>query len=120
EDCPHYGAVWNTELATTYAFTDPDSPAGGVTFFYTNRFLAPDGSPFPRNAEGVGVGSTQAEVLAAYPGATVGVHEDLGAGLLSVITVDDADTDSKYVFAFYEGSTTVDLLQWGPSAGNQW
>src|SRR5690606_35588737 len=63
-ECPWYGAVWNTEIATTYAFTDSHAPANGVIFFYTNRFLGADDAPFPRNAEGVGVGSTQAEVLA--------------------------------------------------------
>ena len=80
EDCPYYGAVWNTEIATTYAFTDFDNPDAGVTFFYTNRFLASDDAPFPRNAEGVGVGSTEAEVLAVYPDAVVEDVDDLGAG----------------------------------------
>lgn len=37
---------------------------------------------------------------------------DLGAGDIDTITVDDPDSDS--------GSTTVDLLQWGPDAGTQW
>ncbi len=121
EECPWYGALWNTELATTYAYTDHDNPNGlGSTMFYTNRLLAPEGASFPRNAEGVGVGSTMAELLAAYPDAVVGTHNDLGAGDLDTVTVDDPDSDSKYVFAFSLGNSTVDLLQWGPDAGGQW
>jgi hypothetical protein len=120
EECPWYGAVWNSEIATTYAFTDSSNPGAGVSFFYTNRFLAADGASFPRNAEGVGVGSTQAQVVAAYPTAVVGSHDDLGAGHITTITVDDPDSDSVYVFGLSEGRAVVDLLQWGPNAGNQW
>ncbi|PKQ26549.1 MAG: hypothetical protein CVT64_05655 [Actinobacteria bacterium HGW-Actinobacteria-4] len=120
EECPWFGAVWNTEIATTYAFTDSRDTSNGVSFFYTNRFLAADGAPFPRNAEGVGVGSTQAAVLAAHPSGVVGTWEDLGAGTLTTITVEDPDSDSKYVFAISDGSAVVDLLQWGPGAGTQW
>ncbi len=120
EACPHYGPIWNSEIATTYAFTNAMNPGTGVTFFYTNRFLGPATGPWPVNAEGVGIGSTQAELLAAYPSAVVGSVEDLGAGLIATVTVADPDSSSKYVFGFSGGSSTVDLLQWGPSAGGQW
>lgn len=114
--CPHYGLVWGTELVTTYAFMDE----GEVGFFYTNRLFAADSASFPRNAEGVGVGSTEAEILAAYPTAVVDDYTDLGAGDIHRITVDDPDSDSKYVFGITSSSAVVDLLQWGPIAGNQW
>lgn len=120
EECPWYGSVWNTEVATTYAFTDAEDPGSGVRFFYSSRFLASDDAPFPRNAEGVGLGNTEAEIMAAHPDAVAGSVDDEGAGTIQTITVDDPASDSKYVFGFTSGSTVVDVLQWGPLAGNQW
>lgn len=122
DGCPWYGSIWSTELATTTAFQDSRDSATGVTFFYTNYFLASSGENFPRNAEGVGVGSTQAEVIAAHPSAVVDTYNDLGAGDMTRLTVQDPDSDSKYVFAITgnAGSNVVDLLQWGPDAGTQW
>lgn len=120
EGCDYYAPIWNTELFTTSAFTDSTNPGAGVTFFYSNRFLASDDASFPRNAEGVGIGSTEAEILAAYPAAVVEATNDLGAGDLTKYTVDDPDSDSRYVFAITDGSAVVDLLQWGVNAGGQW
>ncbi len=120
DGCPYYGSLWTTELFTTSAFTDVDNPGGPTVFFYSNRFLAPDDASFPRNAENVGIGSTEAEILAAYPSAVVEAATDPGAGPLTKYTVDDPDSDSKYVFAISDGSAVVDLLQWGPQAGGQW
>ena len=120
EECPWYGTVWNTELATTYAFTDSSNPDSGVQFFYSSRFLASDDASFPRNAEGVGLGNTEAEIMAAHPDAVAGSVDDDGAGTVQTLTVDDPASDSIYVFGFSGGSAVVDLLQWGPRAGNQW
>ncbi|MHA6667663.1 hypothetical protein ACX3O0_02205 [Homoserinimonas sp. A447] len=119
-DCPYYGMVWGTEVANTFAFMDPDNIAVGALFFYTMPGMTTSTAPYPRNAEGVGLGSTHAEVIAAFPTAVVGSMVDLGAGDIATITVDDPDSDSKYVYGFNGGSSTVDLLQWGPGAGNQW
>lgn len=122
DGCPYYAPVWQTELAVTTAFTDSENPGGGVSFFYTNILLAQPSDPFPRNAEGIGIGSTQAEVLAAYPSATQEDITDLGAGPIHSITVEDPHSDAKYVFGITEGATSVDLLQWGDgdAAGRQW
>lgn len=119
-DCPYYGTVWSTEVAITLAFMDPDDIAAGALFFYTMPGQTTSPAPYPRNAEGVGLGSTHDEVMAAFPTAVEGSMVDLGAGEIATITVDDPDSDSKYVYGFNAGSATVDLLQWGPGAGNQW
>jgi len=118
-DCPYFGTVWGTEAANTIAFMDETDMAAGVRFFYTMPGWATTSAPFPRNAEGVGVGSTQAEVMAAFPTGVLGSMNDLGAGEITTITVDDPASDSKYVYGF-NGTSTVNMLQWGPEAGNQW
>ncbi|MEO6942503.1 MAG: hypothetical protein ABI238_04995 [Terrimesophilobacter sp.] len=122
DGCPWYGTVWSTELASTTAFLDSRNPATGATFFYTNYLLATSGASFPRNSEGVGVGSSKSEVLAAYPSAVVDTYTDLGAGNMTRITVAEPSSGSKYVFAITgsAGANVVDLLQWGPGAGSQW
>lgn len=117
--CPYYGPLWQTEAAFTGAFFDPDAVSDGAVFFYSMEAFI-ETSDYPRNAENVGVGSTVASVLAAYPTAVESSHTDLGAGDLNLITVDDPASDSKYVFAYYPGNTRISLLQWGPGAGSQW
>lgn len=68
----------------------------------------------------MGAGSTQAEVLAAYPGAVVDAYEDISVGPMTRITVEDAASGSRIVFALTDGSPVVNLVQWGPRAGGQW
>lgn len=118
-ECPYYGEVWGTGLVGTYAFMDETDMAAGARFFFTTQGSAPATASFPRNAEGVGVGSSRAEVMAAFPDAVLGSMVDIGAGALTTITVEDPASDSKYVYGF-NGGSTVYMLQWGPDAGMQW
>lgn len=119
-ECPWYAEVeaHGTDAAT-FAFTDPEGVDPGIVFFYTQDFSGA-AAELPRNAEGVGVGSTQAEVLAAFPGAVVDAYVDISVGPITRITVDDPASESMYVFAITEGSPVVNLLQWGFTAGGQW
>ncbi|UTT61847.1 hypothetical protein [Microcella humidisoli] len=119
-ECPWYAEVETHGAdAATYAFTDPEGVDPGILFFYTQAFGEAMGD-LPRNAEGVGVGSTQAEVLAAYPSAVVDAFDDVSVGPVTRITVDDPDSDASYVFGITDGSPVVNLLQWGTAAGGQW
>lgn len=119
-ECPWFAEVeLHGSDGATYAFTDPDGVDPGILFFYTQDFSGA-AAGLPRNPEGVGVGSTEAEVLLAYPGAVVDTFEDVSVGLMTRITVDDPASDSQYVFAITDGSSAVNLLQWGPRAGGQW
>jgi len=115
-ECPNYLPLDGTTDSITWYFTD-DLGHGFAVFYSQARSGI---GVYPRNAEGVGIGSTQAELLAGYPSAVVGTTHDLGAGDITTVTVDDPSSDSQYVFGFSSGSSTVDLLQWGLLAGNQW
>lgn len=119
-ECPWYAEVETYGPdAATYAFTDPDGVDPGILFFYTQDFSG--GAPgLPRTGEGVGAGSTQAEVLAAYPSAVVDSYTDESVGLLTRLTVEDAASGSRIVFALTDGSPVVNLVQWGTRAGGQW
>ncbi|MEO8094638.1 MAG: hypothetical protein ABI632_06865 [Pseudolysinimonas sp.] len=117
-ECPWYGPVDATDPHITYAFLDSRDASVGTTFFYSLAY--PGVTTYPRNAEHVGLGSTQAELLAAYPTAVVGSTHDLGAGDIATVTVQDPSSPAKYVFGFNGDTGTVDLLQWGSAPGTQW
>ncbi|UYN84726.1 MAG: hypothetical protein KIT89_06070 [Microcella sp.] len=119
-ECPWYPMIASHgTYAETRAFFDSRGVTPGVRFFYTLE-MGDDGV-MPRTVEGVGVGSTEAEVLAAYPSAVIdNSFEDVSLGPIKRIIVDDPASDSKYVFGLFEGDEYIGILQWGPDAGGQW
>jgi hypothetical protein len=119
-----YGLVEDGGVSgTTTVLVDSEILPDGATLFYTYVTTADMIGPYPRNAEGVGVGSTRAEVLAAYPGAVVDVVTPHFEESVTRILVNDPDSDSQYAFGIsgYHGANTVDQLQWGlGGAGGVW
>lgn len=120
DECPWYSQVDVSGGIYTHAMSWPDAPGDEILFFYTQVVLSEDGGTPPRNAEGVGIGSTLDELLAAYPDAVMGSMRDRGAGDIVTVTVEDPSSDNEYVFGFDNSPDTVDVLQWGPEAGGQW
>ena len=119
-ECPYYAPIWETELSHTYAYISSEDLEAGIELFYQQLAFDSDNPHYPRNAEGVGLGSTEAEIMAAFPDASSAVVSDLGAGDITVITVEDPDSDARYAYGFSSGASVVDMFQWGLNAGGQW
>ncbi len=119
DECPYFAEVLRIGDATVTGFSSPDNPGESVQFFSLYDVGGPI-EDYPRNDEDLGVGSSTADVLAAYPDAVQAVGGDIGTGDLNTITVDDPDSDAQYVFASFVDSDKVDVMQWGENAGVQW
>ena len=121
-DCPWYSLVENNGGIYTHAMSYPEAPGAEILFFFT-QLVTFEGGTAPLNSEGVGLGATVDELLAVYPDAVIGSSAEYGGGpgAIVTVTVDDPDSESKYVFGFRGGSSaTSDMVQWGPLAGGQW
>lgn len=121
--CPWYANLEQSPTAYTNVLWDTDILGSGVSLFYTSLIGTSVEGTFPRNAEGVGIGSSRAQVLAAYPGAVVDSVTPVGEGTVTRILVNDPNSDSQYAFGItgYSGANTVDRLQWGlGGAGGVW
>jgi hypothetical protein len=115
EVCP-----WITELV---AMPDPglyveaisynDAPGDEIFMFRMFWVGDPAAAPsfeIPYTAEGISIGSTTAQVVAAYPTGTAIVREDMAAGTLDQIVVPITD-DYTYVFDVTGG--LVNRMYWG-------
>jgi len=90
---------------------DPSGPTyviemyGDVTS--TSTFAA------PLNAEGIGIGSSMSDVLAAYPGATTITNADTGYGTVTQARVNDPASDHRYYFWAYGPTQPVFRIDLG-------
>jgi hypothetical protein len=95
------------------ALSGPDSPGEYITFFILYWFGDPaDAQSYemPRTQEGITIGSTAEEVLAAYPDATEVSFDDIARGPRVQIVVPTSAT-TTYNFDIADGVVTE--ISWG-------
>jgi hypothetical protein len=115
EACPWVGelvAIDDPGLFVS-AYSDPEDAGAYIDFFVMRWFGHPaDATSFemPSTAEGITIGATQAEVLAAYPDATEVEFDDLARGPRTQIVVPTSPT-TTYNFDIMDG--VVIEVSWG-------
>ncbi len=113
--CPWYAEVLGVSDPGLYvaAVTDPDNPGDDIFLFRMIWLGDPaDAASFaaPTTQEGISVGSTTAEVTAAYPSGTSVALDDPARGPRTQIVVDGTGGNS---LAFDVTSGHVDTVYWG-------
>lgn len=90
---------------------DPSGPTYVIEMYgdvsATSTFAA------PLNAEGIGIGSSMSDVLAAYPDATTITNTDTGYGTVTQVRVDDPSSDRRYYFWAYGPTQPVFRIDLG-------
>jgi hypothetical protein len=119
EMCP-----WAGELVAiddpgfyVFAYSDVDTPGEYIRYFVMHWFGDPaDAASYevPRTPEGITIGSTVAEVSAAYPDATEVTFEDIARGTRTQLVVRTTPT-TTYNFDVFEG--VVNEVSWGENIG---
>ncbi|MFO7244926.1 MAG: hypothetical protein DIU73_008620 [Actinomycetes bacterium] len=115
EFCPWLAPIVAIDDPGLYvdAVSRPDAPGAEIFLFrmaWYGDLAAASSFEVPRNAEGISVGSTTAEVLAAYPGATQVSVDDMALGPREQIVVPVTD-EYTYVFDVTDGR--VSFMYWG-------
>lgn len=115
EQCPWYGDIVSNDDLGFYvsAVSDPESPAESIQFFVVRWFSDPGTAAqyeMPRTAEGIGIGSTRNDVLAAYPDNVQLDFDDIARGPRSqvVVSLDDGTT-----YNFDITDNLVSEISWG-------
>jgi len=100
------------------AYSDNENP-GDYIFMFTLRWFADPAEAasfeMPRTAEGITIGSTTAEVLAAYPAGTEIVFDDISRGPRNQIIV---PTTATTTYNFDVVDDVVVEISWGEHLEN--
>jgi hypothetical protein len=95
------------------AVSDPGAPGDDI-FMFRMTWLADPATAssyeMPRTAEGITIGSTSAEVLAAYPVGSSIVFDDMALGPRDQIVV---PVTSEYTYVFDVTDGLVNTMYWG-------
>lgn len=115
EQCPWYGQLVEQPDPGFFvtALSDPEDPGARIKFFILYWFADPAAASsyeMPATAEGITIGSTVQQVLAAYPNATEVVFSDIARGPRNQIVVPTSDT-TTYNFDIADGVVTE--ISWG-------
>jgi len=115
EQCPWYGQLVAQDDPGFYvtALSDPSAPGAEISFFILYWFTEPEVAAsfeVPRTAEGITIGSTVDEVMAAYPTATEVTFDDIARGSRTQLVV-PTSADTTYNFDVPDGVVTE--ISWG-------
>jgi hypothetical protein len=115
EQCPWYGQLVAQDDPGFYvtALSDPSDPGARINFFILYWFADPaDAASFemPSTAEGITIGSTTDEVMAAYPTASEVTFDDIARGSRTQLVVPTSAT-TTYNFDVVDGVVTE--ISWG-------
>jgi hypothetical protein len=113
--CPWYGTLVADDSLGFYVstITEMDTPGESITLFRMSWFTDPAdaaGLDMPSTAEGITIGSTEAQVLAAYPTATEVSFDDISRGPRTQLVV-ETSADTSYNFDITDG--LVNEISWG-------
>ncbi len=112
--CPWVASLTSYPESVVYSIALSD-PRGDTSTALSFRMGNPDldGAALPMNGEGITIGSSMDEVLAAYPGTTVQFFDDEAWGGVYEIDVFQEATDTHMFFWAWEPHGVVQEIQWG-------
>lgn len=113
--CPWYGQLVAQDDPGFYvsALSDPADPGASIEFFVLYWFADPaDAASYemPATAEGITIGSSAADVVAAYPAATELTFDDIARGSRTQVIAPTSESTS-YNFDIVDGVVTE--ISWG-------
>lgn len=111
--CPWVAEVVAADPLYLQAISDPEDPTGPIRLFRMIYLADPETAPpheVPATAEGVSIGSSVADVVAAYAHARQVVHDDPSRGTREQYVVDDG---ANHWLVFDIVGEVVSEMTWG-------